>query len=31
VFEPNGPLVAGSPVKVRITEAHPQILVVEIA
>ena len=27
VFEPKGPLVAGTPVKVRITEAHPQILI----
>ena len=30
VFEPKGTLVAGTPVKVRITEAHPQILIGDI-
>jgi tRNA-2-methylthio-N6-dimethylallyladenosine synthase len=30
VFEPKGPLVVGMSVKVRITEAHPQILIGEI-
>ena len=30
VFEPKGPLVVGTPVKVRIKEAHPQILIGEI-
>ncbi len=31
VFEPNGPLAVGAPVNVRILEAHPQILIGEIA
>ena len=30
VFEPKGPLVVGTPVKVRIVEAHPQILIGEV-
>ena len=31
VFEPKGPLAVGAPVNVRIREAHPQILIGEIA
>ena len=30
VFAPKGPLVVGTPVKVRIAEAHPQILIGEV-
>lgn len=30
VFEPKGSLVVGTPVRVRITEAHPQILIGEV-
>ena len=30
VFEPKGPLVVGTPARVRITEAHPQILIGEV-